>query len=510
MKWDRQKIGEYTATVGGALLIAGFLRYSIQGELLLLNKILLVAGGVLLLASIILGFRRILGFFSIRSSQLGANTAILTLGVIVILGALNFAGYKHHKRYDLTSEKLYTLSDQTRRVVVGLQKDVTIVRFAKTPDLALNDLMTEYTNLGSHLRFQNVDPQEKPEVAKDYGAKHMGDLIVASGSRRENVETSMQAGYSEEDITSAILKATRDKEKTVCFVTGHGEKSLSDDEARGYSQADQGLKKENFGTNSINLVTENGVPPTCDVVVIAGPMQGYFAQEATTISKYLEGGGKVLIEVDPETDPKLDDVFRAWNVDLGKNVVVDASGVGRMFGTGPAVPLVLDYGESPITKNLQGGMTFFPLARTSSIADPSKTDTQSVELLKTSARSFTIPNLNEKEIKFDPKTGKAGPLSLGVAATRKSGGKEARLVVIGDSDFAANQWIGLQHNGDLFFNAIDWLAQDENLISIRPKSVTNRRVTLTQGQASALQWLDLFLLPGLVILSGAYIWWRRR
>jgi ABC-type uncharacterized transport system involved in gliding motility auxiliary subunit len=508
MKWDRQKIGEYAATVGGALLIAGYLRYSIQGELLLLNKLLLIAGGVLLLASIILGFRRILGFFSMRSSQLGANTAILTLGVIAILGALNLAGYKHHKRYDLTSEKLYTLSDQTRRVVGGLQEDVTIVRFAKTPDLALNDLMTEYTNLGSHLKFHNVDPQEKPEVAKDYGAKHMGDLIVASGSRRENVETSMQAGYSEEDITSAILKATRDKEKTVCFVTGHGEKSLSDDQARGYSQVNQGLKKENFATNSINVVTENGVPSTCDVVVVAGPTQGYFAQEAAMISKYLDGGGKALIEVDPETDPKLDDVFRAWNVDVGKNVVVDASGVGRLFGTGPAVPLVLDYGESPITKNLQGKMTFFPLARTSSIADRSKTDPQTVELLKTSARSYTIPN--EKKIQFDPKTGKTGPLSLGVAASRKSGDKETRLVVIGNSDFASNQAVDQAGNGDLFFNTIDWLAQDENLISIRPKSVTNRRVTLTAGQASALQWVDLFLLPGLVILSGAYIWWRRR
>lgn len=510
MKWDRQKIGEYAATVGAALLIAGYLRYSIQGEFLLLSKILLIAGGVLLLASIILGFRRILGFFSMRSSQLGTNTAILTLGVVAILGALNFAGYKHHKRFDLTSEKLYTLSDQTRRIVGGLQKDVTIVRFAKTPDLALSDLMTEYTNLSGHLKFHNVDPQEKPEVAKEYGAKHMGDLIVASGPRRENVEPSMQGGYSEEDITSAILKATRDKEKTVCFVTGHGEKSLTDDQARGYSQVGQGLKKENFVTNSINLVSENGVPSTCDVVVIAGPTQGYFAQEASMISRYLDGGGKALIEVDPETDPKLDDVFKDWNVDLGKNVVVDASGVGRMFGTGPAVPLVLDYGESPITKNLQGGMTFFPLARTSSVADQSKTYPQSVELLKTSARSFTIPNLSEKEVKFDPKTDKAGPLSLGVAARRKSGDTEARLVVIGDSDFAANQWIGLQHNGDLFFNTIDWLAQDENLISIRPKSVMNRRVILTAGQASALQWLDLFLLPGLVILSGAYIWWRRR
>jgi ABC-type uncharacterized transport system involved in gliding motility auxiliary subunit len=154
-------------------------------------------------------------------------------------------------------------------------------------------------------------------------------------------------------------------------------------------------------------------------------------------------------------------------------------------------------------------MTFFPLARTVSIADKSKSDPEAVELLKTSPRSFTKSKI-EKKVSYDPKTDTMGPLSLGVAANRKTGDKESRLVVIGDSDFASNEAIGQQRNGDLFFNAIDWLAQDENLISIRPKSVTNRRVTMTEAQASALRWLDLFLLPGLVIFSGVYIWWRRR
>jgi hypothetical protein len=157
-------------------------------------------------------------------------------------------------------------------------------------------------------------------------------------------------------------------------------------------------------------------------------------------------------------------------------------------------------------------VTFFPLARTASIADKSKSIPQAVELLKTSERSFTIPGLKpgETKISYDAKTDTLGPLSLGVAGNRKVDDKEARLVVIGNSQFAANPWIGQQRNGDLFFNAIDWLAQDEALISIRPKAPTNRRVTLTAAQATALWWLDLALLPGLVIFSGVYIWWKRR
>jgi ABC-type uncharacterized transport system involved in gliding motility auxiliary subunit len=509
MKWNRQEIGQFSGVLGVALLLSGYIRYSIQGSWLLFNKSLLIAGGVLLLAGIILGFGGIIRFFSQRSSKLGTNTAVLAIAVLAILVLANFVGYRHHKRFDLTSEKLYTLSDQTKKIVGGLTSDITIIRFGKTPDQQLDDLMTEYKSVSPHLKFQNVDPQEKPEVAKQYGVTRMGDIVVSSGSRTEHIDSGFRSQVSEEDITSTILKLTRNSVKTVCFVTGHGEKSLTDTSEDGYSVADAGMKKEGYVTKSVNLVSENGVPSDCSIVVIAGPTQGYFPQEETLVSKYLDGGGKALIMVDPETDPKLDDIFKAWNIKVGNDVVIDASGVGRLFGAGPAIPLVADYGTSPITKGFQGSMTFFPLARTASIADKGKADPQTTELLKTSPRSFTVPNLKQKEIKYDPKTDTMGPLSLGVSAS-KSGEKGGRLVVIGDSDFASNRANTLQRNGDLFYNTINWLAEDENLISIRPKSITNRRVTLTEGQASGLRWLDMVFLPGLVIISGIYIWWKRR
>jgi ABC-type uncharacterized transport system involved in gliding motility auxiliary subunit len=513
MKWDRNETARFIGTVAVAMLIAGYLRYSIQGEFLPFSKGLLLAGAVFLIAAIVIGFRGILSFFSKRAAQQGANTSALAIAVIAILAVANFVGYRHHKRFDLTTEKLYTLSDQTRQIVSNLQTDVNVVRFDKTPNASFDDLMAEYKTLSPHFKYQTVDPQQKPEIAQDYGATHMGDVFVAVGDRKSHIETGAQGELAEQDVTGAILKITSDKLKSVCFVTGHGEKSTADESQEGYSQAAAGLKKENYVTKSVSLIVESGVPADCSVLVIAGPKQAYYPQETAWVGKFLDAAGDALVMVDPTTDPKLDDLFQSWNVVLGNNLVIDASGVGQMFGAGPTIPIVADFGDSPITKGFgRSSATFFPRARTASIADKSKSIPQMAELLKTSERSFAIPGLPTQgnKIKFDPKTDTPGPLSLGVSGNRKVGEKNARLVVIGNSQFAMNPYITQLRNGDLFYNTIDWLAADENLISIRPKATTNRRVVLSEGQASALKWFDLFFLPGLVILAGIMIWWKRR
>ena len=329
MKADRREMARFAVTIGVAFAIAGYLRYSIQGEFLLVNKLLLVFGGVLIASAAAVGLPDIVKFFSKRSSKLGTNTSVLSTEVLAILVIVNFAGYQHHKRFDLTSEKLFTLSDQTKQIVQGLKQDVTIVRFAKAPDPAFTDLMAEYRGLSEHIKSESVDPQEKPDVAKEYSATHVGDIVVASGSRKEPLTASPEGGPAEQDVTSAILKVTSEKQKTVCFVTGHGEKALSDDQGTGYSTSDQALKREGYATKAVNLVTDNGVPADCDVLAIDGPTQAYFPPETASVQKYLSNGGKALIEVDPETDPKLDAIFQAWNINVGDNVVIDASGVGQ-------------------------------------------------------------------------------------------------------------------------------------------------------------------------------------
>ena len=508
MRWDRKEAARLAGALGLALLIAGYVRYTVLEEFLLTNKILLIAGGVLVLAWMVLDFGAIVGFFSKRSSKLGTNTSVLIIAVLAILVFINYLGVRHHKTWDLTSEKLYTLSDQTKKIVKPIRSNITIFLFAKSSDpeaQELRDQMAEYENLNPHIHFRVVDPQERPDLTKKYDIARMDQVIVVNGARVERLEDT-----TEQDITSAILKATSNTVKTVCFVEGHGEKSITATDGKGYSAVAVELGKENYQVKSINLVTSNDVPADCSALVDVGPAKSFFPQEAQMVEKYLDGGGKAMLLLDPGTDPKLDAVLQPWNIKLGDNYVIDVSGVGRLLGAGPGIPLVVDYGASPIVRNFKGTMTFFPLARTVSIADTSKTEPVSVQLLMTSAASFTVPNLGNGTVKYDPATDQRGPLSLGVAAERKLGSTDARLVVIGNSEFATNQWVGQQRNGDLFFNAINWLTEEENLISIRPKQPTNRRVTLTEAQQRELSWFSMVFLPLFVILGGIYIWVRRR
>jgi ABC-type uncharacterized transport system involved in gliding motility auxiliary subunit len=516
MKFNREEWAKTIGILGAAALIGGYWRHTVQGEMLLLSKIFIIGGAVLLCAGIVLGIGGIIRFFSRRGSQLGTNSLILIAAVLAILVVLNYLGDQHHKRFDLTTEKLYTLSDQTKKIVGGLKQDLDVVEFSKETDSRLRDTMSEYRNLNSHFHFKSVDPQEKPEVAREYGAQHMGDVIISYASRKQPIE-STGGELSEQDITGAILKVTTEKVKTICFVAGHGEKALTDSQPGGYSRADKALTGEQYKTETVNLVSSTSVPAECTVLVIAGPTQAYFPQEVDEISKYLSADGKALIEIDPlsepkHVDPNLDSVLSAWNIAAGNNIVIDATGAGRLFGTGPDYPIVIDYGDNPVTKSLQGTMTLFPEARTISQADKAKSDPEIMDILKTSDRSFTIPKLDAgtREIAFDPKTDTRGPLTLGVAANRVNGTTNARLVVIGDSDYASNGAISAVGNADLFLNAINWLAQDEQLISIRPKSTASRSVTLTEAQWAVLKWVNVIFLPGIVILTGIVIWFKRR
>jgi ABC-type uncharacterized transport system involved in gliding motility auxiliary subunit len=505
MKVNRQELFKIAGYLGAAFLVAGYVRYSVLENWTRLEIGLLIAGGVLLLVSLIFNLKNILTLFRTRQGRLGTNTAVLTIAVIVILVIINVLGYRHHKRVDLTAEKLYSLSDQTKKIVAGLQQDVKIMKFDQNEDVDLRDRMAEYKDLSRRLTYEWIDPQKKPEIARQYAVTRLGEVVIAAGNRTER-----PSGTSEQELANAILKVTRETLKKVCFLEGHGEKSLTDNEPTGYAAVEKNLKDENYETQTIRLVSATQVPADCAVLVVAGPKQPLLPPEASMIGKYLDGGGKAMLLLDPDMDPAAGDLLKAWNVQLNNDTVIDVSAASQMVRAGPYAPIVMSYGAHPITRDFGRTMTVFPLARSIKVGEASGSGATTTSILNTSESSW-----GETEVKPDvpPQLGPTdtkGPVTLGVAATKTTEGKEGRLLVIGDSDFASNGAIRFQRNGDLFLNSVNWLAQDEDLISIRPKSSTNRRVDLTESQRNTLFWLLVALIPLAVIGSGGYIWWKRK
>lgn len=484
------------------MAIAGYVRHTIQEIWGWFNLSLVIVGGVLLLASVVLNYKDIIEYFRGRSGRLSANMALLTVAVIGLIAIVNFLGYRHHKRVDLTAEGLFSLSDQTKKILGGLQKDVTIIKFAKDDDTGLADQMNEFKYQTKRISYERVDPQQRPEIARKYAVKALGETVVAAGDRLER-----PTATDEQSLINAILKVTRESLKTVCFTDGHEEKTLAD----AYSQAEAKIKSENYQTKTVNLATTKQIPSECSMLIVAGPKTSFLPPEASMLGQYLDNGGKAMILLDPDTDPQLDDVLKKWAIEVGKDFVLDFSQAGQMFGGGPVAPLVLSYGSHPITQSFVRSMTIFPQARSVKVTAAGGTGVNSSTLLTASTESWGETDLKEGvEPKLDDKDTK-GPVTLGAVASKTMGeNKEARLVVIGDSDFASNQAFRFQRNGDLFMNSINWLAQDEDLISIRPKQATNRSVTMSGAQVNTFWWLVVVVLPLGIIGIGTFIWWKRR
>jgi ABC-type uncharacterized transport system involved in gliding motility auxiliary subunit len=291
------------------------------------------------------------------------------------------------------------------------------------------------------------------------------------------------------------------------------------------------LEGDNYDVAKLVLAQEKDVPADASVVVIAGPKTDLLQTEADALERFLKKGGHVFVMVDPATDdkapatPVLDAFLKDWDFQADKDVVVDASGMGQLIGTDASVPVVATYPSHPITDRFNV-ITAFPLARSITPILPASNGRAAVPLIQTSARSWgetDMTQLKSGRVELNADKGdKPGPVTIGaVVATNatdvpKDAAKadqrppESRFVTIGDSDFAANYAIRIQGNQDLFLNTVNWLAQQENLISIRPKAPSDSRLTMTQQQATAVLFMSLLVVPALVFGTGVYTWWRKR
>ena len=450
-----------------------------------------------------------------RQTKYGAYAAVYVLVVIAIVVVANMLADRYNKSYDTTSNKRYSLSDQTKKIVTGLKQDASITYFNQSTRFQDGkDLLDEYANLSPKIRIVYVDPDKNPQAARAAGIRDFGTAVVQIGDKKETAKS-----MTEEGITGAFIRDLKGTTRTVCFVTGSGEHQIDDTERNGFSHFKDLVARDEYQAQSVDLLQKAEVPADCTALVIAGPTHDYQQPEVDAIKNYVEGGGRAFFMLDPpiqfgsspigENDA-LTSLLQSWGVTLNKDMILDLNPVGQLAGLGPQVALVTTYSTQPIVAQMRGSAVGFPLSRSMDIKDAGKTTVE--KLFDSSSSSLATANLSSPEVSVADPRNKKGPLTIAVAGTYNTGkqNSQGRFVVAGSSSWAANRFLGFNGNSDLALNAVNWLSSDEDLISIRPKQQEDRRITMTRAQLNLVRVTSQFVLPLIVIVTGTLVWWKRR
>ena len=455
------------------------------------------------------------GWVKARQTKYAAYVTVYILVMVAILTAVNWLANRHNKSYDSTTNKRFSLSPQTEKIVKGLKQDAKITYYDKTSQFSTaRDLLDRYDNLSTKLAITYVDPDKKPQVAKADGVRTYGTIFVQTGAKKEEAKS-----LTEEEITGALIRALKGGQRSACAVFGSGEHSLEDTERTSYSSLKALLERNNYTTRTVSLLTKPEVPKDCTVLIVGGPRFDYMQPAVDAIKSYVESGGRALLMLDPplklgkddvSDNPALTKMLEGWGVTVNKDLVLDTSGVGQLFGLGPEVPLVMSYESQPIVRDMKEVATAFPLARSVEVKSADKVSAE--KLFSTSANSVATANLSSRAISINPATDKKGPFAIAAAGSYNPGkeGVTGRFVVVGSSSWAANYILPFNGNRDLFLNMMNWLSSDEDLISIRPKEPEDRRLSLNRSQMSRIFYSSVVGLPLLAIVFGMGVWWRRR
>jgi len=460
-------------------------------------------------------------FFRGRAAHFGLFTALSAALLLVVLGAANYAAIRRPRTWDLTRGRIFTLSEDTLRTLRGLPIDVQALAFYGQADAAwpaASDLLRRYAAVSPRFTYQIVDPYRSPEAVKRYGITEGGPrLVLLAGTEEARAKTP-----DEEGLTNALVRITRQGSRRAYFTTGHGEPDLRGEGQQGYGLAVKALEGEGVQVEALSLLEKPEVPADAAAVMVAAPRKAFLAPEREALRRYAAAGGHLGLFLEPEVKAGLDPLLADLGVALDDDMVVDPSPVAQLFSGSPVTPIVLPQPGHPITRDLGQLRAALPTVRSlRALEAPGEGDGKApvaVPLLLTGREAWgetDIAGLFSRGAQLD-KGDRPGPLAVALATRRPpwaAEGKrseETRAVVAGDGEFFANQYLQLLGNQDLFLNAVSWLTEQEDRITIRPRSREASRLFLTQAQVSTLKFLTILVLPLSLLTVGLGVWLVRR
>ena len=533
-----QIAAQWSGWVAAVLLVALLLWLAVNSSFILGQKILL---GVTIALAVFWGVVHrdsLMGATRTRGMRIGANSAIFVLFVLGIIVLLNVVAARQHWRADVTENQRFSLSEQTRAIVSGLEQDLEMVAFLtsdspQTPEVSAR--LREYEMLSPKIKLSTYDPLLDAEKAIEYDVRSTTSnvVVVKLGEQQETVY-----GGEEEQLTSTILALSSGEKARVCFLTGHGELSLEDAQGTGLGTIKSSLENQQYEVETLNLSTEEepSVPGDCAALIIAGPTEPIRQEEMEAIVAYAQQGGNLMVALEIG-GPDFAELLEPYGLRARDGMVYDRS---YGFLGAAEIPMAQQAGQHMIVERLPRVALAFPTTRALEIVDTSMQDpmapgmpptpSQAQPLLETSPSAWLERPVAAAEGEEAPQPQEdpgetRGPLTLAAVVDAGQGGVDpmtgmpaaseetgARIVVMGDAEMMTDQFIGLGLVGNAHFvlNSVNWLMENEKLITIPPKDDMPRYLTLTTGQQRLVWALTVGIIPLAIGLAGFIVWWRRR
>ncbi len=443
--------------------------------------------------------------------QLRIQSTLFIVLFVAFIGLLAWLSNRYSVAVDLTASQSNSLSAPSQRLLKTIQHPLKITAFVspvnKLKD-SIDGIFKRYQKLQPLIQYQSINPDFVPDQLREFNIQRDGEVVLEFNGRRENLQQ-----ITESTITNAIARLTRDSERWVMFIGGHGERDAWGEANYDLQLFASQLAEKGFQVESVNLMQSTSIPDNTDILVIADAVSALLPGEVSMISHYVQSGGNLLWLADIGEDDSLQQLADELELEFLPGVIVDPStqllGLSRVD-----FALVADYPRHPVTRQIDA-LSLFPRARAMQFHGE-QSDWQAQSLLVTQARSWNEIGALQGKISQGDQAGEiAGPLNLGYSLERSVQNEDGslrtqRVIVTGDADFLSNQYLGNGSNLELGLNMFNWLSHDDNLISISPRSAPDTQLELSSNSQLMIALTFLILLPLGLLGAGIRIWLIRR
>ncbi len=430
------------------------------------------------------------------------NSLIFPVLLISSIILLAWASTQNILIKDLTRNSRQSLTEPSKVLLEKIRGKIEIDVFVNRSDQLgqqIEKLMTQYQQIKPDILINYISPEENPDKVREHNIRFPAEMLIRYQGKTEHLQKP-----SEQSITNSIATLFRGDDRWLVFLGGHGERAPVGNANFDLDKFVEHLKKRGLNSQSLNLSKTTAIPDNTGVLVIADPKVNLLSDEWPIVKNYLEKGGNLLWLTEPDHRQLLPELAELIGIMFLDGIIVD--GAGQSFNiTQPDLIPITQYPDHAITKNFSL-TTLFPQAVALEIN--SSKDWNSFPLINSSDQSWAEISEIKDQVDYDEAHEKLGPLTLAMALTSPT--NQQRILIIGDSDFITNSYIGNGGNLDLGVRMMNWLSADDQLITIPSRPATDLDFELSDTTSAVLGLGFLLVLPLLLAIAGLVIWWRRR